>query len=61
MIAVAGDDAVVAFLKRRLQPDCDCFLANIKVAEPADEAEPVKLAGLFLEPANQHHLFVKLE
>ena len=45
MVAIAGDDAVLADLERRLEADRDRFLADIEVAEAADQAEAVKLAG----------------
>src|SRR5690606_38747563 len=54
MIAVAGDD-LIAFLQVHLHADDDGFLADVKVAEAADEAHAVKLAGLFLEAANEEH------
>ncbi len=53
VIAIAGDDAVPIRVERRLQPDRHRFLTDIEVAKPADQAEAVKLAGLFLEPADQ--------
>src|SRR6185437_12511964 len=43
VIAVAGDDAVLADLHRRLQPDRDRLLADVEVTEAADQAEPVEL------------------
>jgi hypothetical protein len=52
VVAVAGDH-LVAVLERHLHADDDGFLADIEVAEPADEAHAVKLAGLFLEAADQ--------
>ena len=60
VVAVAGDDAVLAFLKRRLQPDRDGLLADVKVAEAADQAEAVQLPGLFLEAADEQHLLVEM-
>ena len=44
-----------------LHADDDRFLADIEVAEAADEAHAVKLAGLFLEAADQQHLAVGVE
>ena len=61
VIAIAGDDAVQPRLQRRLQPHRDCFLADIQMAEAADQAEAVKLPGLFLEAADQQHLLVQIE
>src|SRR3546814_16276691 len=61
MVAIAGDDAVLARLKRRLDAHGDRFLPDIEVAEAADQAQAVKLAGLFLETADQHHLPVEFQ
>ena len=61
MVAIAGDDAVLADLERRLQPDRDRFLADIEMAEAADQAEAVKLAGALLEAADEQHLAVEFE
>jgi len=51
VVAVAGDH-LVAFLQRHLHADHHGLLADIEVAEAADRAHAVKLAGLFLEPAD---------
>ena len=48
-------------VERRLQPDRDRFLADIEMAEAADQAEAVELAGLLLEAADQQHLLVEFE
>ncbi len=48
-------------VERRLEPDCDRFLADVEVAEAADQAEAVKLPGLLLEAADQQHLLVEFE
>src|SRR5690606_6555079 len=61
VIAVAGDDAVLAFLQCRLQPDRDGLLADVEMAEPADQAETIELPGLLLEAADQQHLFVEVQ
>ena len=61
VIAIAGDDAVLADGHRRLQPDRDRFLADIEVAESADQPEPVELPGALLEAADEQHLAVELE
>ncbi len=55
VIAIAGDN-LVALLKGHLHPDNDRFLANIEMAETADRAHAVKLARLFLEATDQHHV-----
>jgi hypothetical protein len=57
VVAIAGD-ALVAFLGRGLQADDDRFLPDVEVAEAADQAHAVKLAGLFLESADQQHVAV---
>src|SRR3954462_15882686 len=61
MVAIAGDDAVLADGHRRLETDGNRFLADVEVAEAADEAEPVKLAGALLEAADEEHLAVEIE
>ena len=55
VVAVGGDD-LVAFLGRHLQTDHDGFLPDVQVAEPADEAHTVELAGLLFEAPDQQHL-----
>jgi len=55
MIAVGGDDGV-GLIGRGLGADDDGFLADVEVAETADQAHAVHLSGLFLEPADQQHL-----
>ena len=59
MVAIAGDDAVLVTVERRLEPDRDRLLADIQVTETADEAEAVKLPGLFLETADEQHFAVE--
>ena len=54
MIAVGGDD-FVAVAERHLHADDDGFLADVEVAEAADQAHAVKLAGLLLEASDQQH------
>src|SRR3546814_21016402 len=46
MVAIAGDDAVLVAVERRLQPDRAGFLSDIEVAEAADQAETIELARL---------------
>ena len=60
VVAIAGDD-LVAVLQRHLHADDDGFLADIEVAEAADQAHAVHLAGLLLEAADQQHVAVGLE
>ena len=45
----------------RLHADGDGFLADVEVAEAADQAHAVELAGPLLEAANQQHRAVGLE
>ena len=59
MVAVAGDDAVLADRHRGLQADRDRFLADVEVAEAADQPEAVKLPGALLEAADEQHLLVE--
>ena len=55
VIAIAGDHLIaVAF--GHLHADDDGFLADIEMAEAADQAHAVHLAGLFLETPDQEHL-----
>ena len=61
VVAIAGDDAVLALLQRRLQPDGDSLLPNIEVAETAHETESVHLPGLLLEAADEQHLLVEMQ
>ena len=48
VVAVAGDDLVAGF-ERHLHADDDRLLADIEVAEAADQPHAVELPGLFLE------------
>ena len=43
---------------RHLHADDDGFLADIEVAEAADQAHAVELPGLLLEAADQQHVAV---
>src|SRR5690606_20698092 len=61
MIAIAGDNAVLARLQRRLDAHRNRFLADIEVTETADEPQAVKLSRLLLEPADQHHLAIEFQ
>ena len=46
----------VALADRHLHADDDGFLADIEVAEAADQAHAVQLAGALLEAADEQHL-----
>ncbi len=54
VVAIAGDD-LVARLQHRLHADHDRFLADIEVAEAADQPHAVHLPGLLLEAADEQH------
>jgi hypothetical protein len=60
VVAIGGDD-LIAFLERHLHADDDRFLADIEMAEAADEAHAVELARLLLEAADQQHVAIGLE
>src|SRR5690606_12798355 len=40
---------------------CDRLLADVEMAEAADQAEPVELARPLLETADEQHLLVEME
>src|SRR6185312_11788275 len=54
VVAIAGDDLVAAF-ERHLHTDDDRFLADVEVAEAADQTHAVELARLLLEAADGEH------
>ena len=55
VVAVARGE-LVAVAGRHLDADDDGFLADVEVAESADDAHAVKLSGLFLESPDQQHV-----
>src|SRR5258705_6452678 len=55
VIAVSRYD-LIALLQGHLHADDDRFLADIEMAEPADRAHAVELAGLVLESPDQAHV-----
>ena len=57
VVAVAGDDAV-ALLQHHLHADHHGLLADVEMAEAADQAHAVHLAGLLLEAADQQHVVI---
>src|SRR5262245_27827622 len=61
MVAIAGNDAVTTHLHRRLQSDRYRFLADVEVAEAANQSEAIELAGALLEAADEQHLLVEIE
>ena len=60
VVAIGGDDSVALF-GRRLHADHHGLLADVKVAEAADQAHAVELARLLLEAADQQHVAQRLE
>ena len=60
-VVAIGGDHLVALDQRHLHAGDDGFLADIEVAEAADEAHAVELAGLFLEAADQQHVAIGRE
>ena len=54
-VVAIGGDHLVAVLERHLHADDHRLLADIEVAEAADMAHAVELAGLLLEAADQQH------
>ena len=60
VIAVTGYD-LIAFLQRHLHAHHHGLLADIEVAEAADRAHTVKLAGLLLEAPDQEHVAQRLQ
>ena len=48
-------------LDRHLHADDHGLLADVEVAEAADEAHAVELAGLLLEAADEQHVAVGVE
>ena len=59
VVAIGGDDAVTLF-HRRHDADDDRFLADVEVAEAADQPHAVHLARLLLEAADQQHVAIEL-
>jgi hypothetical protein len=57
VIAVGGDDGVLV-ADIGLHADHDRFLADIEMAEAADQAHAVELARPLLEAADQQHVAV---
>ncbi len=57
MVAIACND-LIALDQRHLHARDDRFLADVEMAEAADEAHAVELAGLFLETADQQHVAI---
>jgi hypothetical protein len=60
VVAIAGDNGILAG-DRRLHADDDRLLADIEMAEAADQAHAVHLARLLLEAADQQHVAIVFE
>lgn len=60
VIAIAGDD-LIALLQGHLHANYHGLLADIEVAEAADRAHAIELAGLLLEPPDQEHVAERLQ
>ena len=60
VVAVAGDDLVLRLL-HRLHADRHGLLADVEVAEAADEPHAVELAGALLESPDEQHRAVEAE
>ena len=57
-VVAVGGDRRIAGLERVLDADGDRLLADVQVAEAADQAHAVELAGLLLEASDQEHVAV---
>ncbi len=60
VVAIGGDE-LVALSPRHLHADDDRLLADIKVAEAADQPHAVELSRLLLEAADEQHVAIGLE
>jgi hypothetical protein len=58
VIAICRDD-LIGGTQRRLHPDHDRLLADIEVAEPANQPHAVELTRLLLEAPDQQHVAVE--
>src|SRR4051812_26795084 len=58
VIAIGSDNRILA-ADRRLHPDHDGFLADVQMAEAADQAHAVELSGALLEPPDQQHVAIE--
>ncbi len=60
-VVAVGCDPLVAFLCCGLKTDNNGFLTNVEVAEAANQAHAIKLAGLFFETTDKEHVLVVLK
>ena len=58
VVAIGGDD-LIALADIGLHADDDGFLADIEMAEAADQPHAVELARLLLEAADQQHVAIE--
>ena len=58
VVAIGGDDRVLVG-DRRLHADHHGLLADVEMAEAADQAHAVELAGALLEAADQQHVAIE--
>src|SRR5690606_20809304 len=61
VVAIAGDDLVVALFDALLNADGHGFLADIQVAEAPDQAHAVQLARALFEASDQDHLAIETQ
>jgi hypothetical protein len=61
VVAVSGDYGILAYRKRRLKPDRNCLLTDVKMAKTPDKPKSIKLACFLLETADEQHLLVEFE
>ena len=55
MVAIARGE-LIALARRHFRADDDGLLADVEMAEAADDAHAVQLPGLLLEAADEQHL-----
>jgi hypothetical protein len=57
-VVAVGGNHLIPLLQAHLHADNHGFLADIQMAKAANQPHAVKLAGLFLEPADQQHVAI---
>jgi hypothetical protein len=57
-VIAVGCDALVAFIGGGFQSDDNSFLADVQMAEPANQTHPIQLSRLFFKTADQQHLTI---
>ena len=60
-VVAIGGDHLIALDQRHLHAGHDRFLADIEMAEAADETHAVELAGLLFEAPDQQHVAIGRE